>query len=169
MKESIAERTCEDCGYCFKSKWSRDHHVATVRCRNNDGRGKSHTLRDLRTQRVHTPRVRTGPDTFQCRYCPNSFNMDSVATHEDRIHFNGVKDPERDKYFEGHRFFEGRKKRARTVSESFSNNHPKHHEETVDIQGVTVPMRYTYLPGSDRRIYICDWPDCGAQLNQCQT
>ena len=48
----------------------------------------------------------------------------------------------------------------------YSNNDPKHHKETVDIQGITVPMRYTYLAGSKHRIYICDWPNCRAHLQK---
>ncbi|CAD6576429.1 MAG: hypothetical protein ASARMPREDX12_007882 [Alectoria sarmentosa] len=41
----------------------------------------------------------------------------------------------------------------------YSNNNLKHHKETVHIQGVTVPMRYTYMAGSKHRIYICAMPD----------
>ena len=55
---------------------------------------------------------------------------------------------------------------AKDEDGSSSNYDTNIYESTVDLQGVTDPMRYNYLAGSSQRAYNCDWPNCGAHLGQ---
>ena len=126
QKESIAERTCEACGHCFDRKRQRDYHVANDVCADGSRRGFNsiYSQIDVRTQRLYTTRVQTGPDAFQCRYCSKSFGIRTVELHEDAIHFQGVVDP-------------GRYSRPRPSP----NNDAERHGNTVHLQGITDSTR----------------------------
>lgn len=84
------------CGHCFDRKELRDRHVSHDCGNQKDKRGiLGPSPIEEPPQRLYTARVQTGPDKFKCRYCSDSYTRRGVGSHEDRMHFQGVKAPER--------------------------------------------------------------------------